>query len=165
MRQVLPPKIKNSTTEDTEVHRERRRAMNTTWMIRAIWGAGAVQVGIIAANVPMPGRLRVRERLAGVPNFVRQIFYVHWVYIIIVLGLFAALCFGFAPDLAGASALGRFLSGFMAAFWLLRILLQISYYDREIRRDNRVLDVLYLASLFMLVVILGMAALRPVFWT
>ena len=152
--------------------------MNTTWMIRAIWGAGAVQVGIMAANVvpnrllylrignvPLPGRLRVRARLASVPNFVRQIFYVHWVYIIIVLGLFAALCFGFAPDLAGASALGRFLSGFMAAFWLLRILLQISYYDREIRRDNRVLDVLYLASLFVLVVILGMAALRPVFWT
>ena len=139
--------------------------MHTTWMIRAIWGAGAVQVGIMAANVPLPGRLRVRERLASVPNFVRQIFYVHWVYIIIVLGLFAALCFGFAPDLAGASALGRFLSGFMAAFWLLRILLQISYYDREIRRDNRVLDVLYLTSLFVLVVILGMAALRPVFWT
>ena len=79
MRPGLPRKIKNSTTEDTEVHRERRRAMNTTWMIRAIWGAGAVQVGIMAANVPLPGRLRVRERLASVPNFVRQIFYVHWV--------------------------------------------------------------------------------------
>ena len=84
------------------------------------------------------GRLRVRERLAGVPRFVRQIFYVHWVYIVIVLGLFAALCFGFAPELAGASGLGRFLSGFMAGFWLLRIVLQIFYYDRRDRRENRV---------------------------
>jgi len=136
--------------------------MNTGWMIRAIWGAGAVHVGIMAANIPLPGRLRVRERLAGVPRFVRQIFYVHWVYIVIVLGMFAALCFGFAPELAGASGLGRFLSGFMAGFWLLRIVLQIFYYDREIRRENRVLDLLYLGSLIMLVVIFATAAVRPV---
>jgi len=127
-----------------------------------IWGAGLVHVGIIAANIPLPGRLRVREKLAGVPRFVRQIFYVHWVYIVIVLGMFAVLCFGFAPELAGASALGRFLSGFMTGFWLLRIVLQIVYYDREIRRANRNLDVLYLGSLIVLVVIFGMAAIRSV---
>ena len=130
-----------------------------TWMIRAIWGAGAVHVGIMAANIPLPRRLLVRERLAGVPRFVRQIFYVHWIYIVIVLGLFAALCFGFAPELAGASGLGRFLSGFMAAFWLLRIALQVFYYDREVRRENRGLDLIYLGALVVLVVILGMAAL------
>jgi hypothetical protein len=136
--------------------------MNATWMIRAIWAAGVVHVGIMAANIPLPGRLRVRERLAGVPRYIRQIFYVHWIYIVIVLGLFAALCLGFAPELAGASALGRFLSGFMAGFWLLRIVLQVFYYDREIRRENRVMDWMYLGSLIVLVGVFGMAALRPV---
>ncbi len=102
------------------------------------------------------------ERLAGVPLFVRQIFYVHWVYILIVLGLFAALCFGFAAELAGGNALGRFLSGFMAGFWLLRIVLQIFYYDREIRRENRGLDSMYLASLIVLVVVFGAAVVRVV---
>ena len=136
--------------------------MNAAWMIRAIWGAGLVQVGIMAANLPLPWRLRVRDRLAGVPRFVRQIFYVHWIYIVIVLGMFAALCFGFAPELSGASGLGRFLSGFMAGFWLLRIVLQIFYYEREIRRENRVLDIFYLGSLVVLVVVLGTAAVRPV---
>jgi hypothetical protein len=77
-----------------------------------IWAAGAVQVGIVLANVPLLGRLRVGERLAGVPRFLRQIVYVHWAYILIVVGMFAALCFGFAAELAGASGLGRFLSGF-----------------------------------------------------
>jgi hypothetical protein len=131
-----------------------------TWMIRAIWGAGAVHVGIMAANIPLPRRLLVRERLAGVPRFVRQIFYVHWVYIVIVLGLFAALCFGFAPELAGASALGRFLSGFMAGFWLLRIVLQVFYYDREVRRENQEFDCMYLGALAVRVGIFGIAALR-----
>jgi hypothetical protein len=135
--------------------------MNAEWMTRAIWGAGAVHLGIIAANVPLPGRLRVRERLAGVPRFVRQIFYVHWLYIVIVLGMFAALCFGFARELAGASAMGHFLSAFMATFWLLRIGLQVFYYDREIRRQNRVLDGLYLLSLVVLVLVFGTAAWRP----
>jgi hypothetical protein len=128
-------------------------------MTELIWAAGVVHVGIMVANIPLPGRLRVRERLAEVPRFVRQIFYVHWVYIIIVVGMFAALCFGFAPELAGATRLGRFLSGFMAAFWLLRIVLQIFYYDAEVRRENRGLDRLYVGSLIVLVVIFGIAAL------
>lgn len=136
--------------------------MSTLWIVRAIWAAGAVHVGIMAANIPLPGRLRVRERLAGVPRFLRQIFYVHWIYIVIVLGWFAALCFGFAGELAGGAGLGRFLSGFMAAFWLLRIGLQIFYYDPEIRRENRVLDTMYLGALVVLVVVFGVAALRPV---
>ena len=133
-----------------------------TWMIRAIWGAGVVHLGIVAANIPLPRRLLVRERLAGVPRFVRQIFYVHWVYIVIVLGLFAGLCFGFAPELAGTSRMGRFLSGFMAGFWLLRILLQVFYYDRGVRRENRGMDSLYLGALAVLVVVFGIAALRLV---
>jgi hypothetical protein len=136
--------------------------MNGTLMKEMIWGAGVVHLGIILANVPLPGRLRVRERLAGVPAYVRQIFYVHWVYIVIVLGMFAALCFGFASELAGASALGRFLSGFMAGFWLLRIVLQVFYYDREIRRENRVLDSMYLVALIVLVGVFGVAVVRPV---
>jgi UDP-N-acetylmuramyl pentapeptide phosphotransferase/UDP-N-acetylglucosamine-1-phosphate transferase len=134
--------------------------MNMELMKELIWGAGVVHVGIVAANIPLPRRLQVRERLAGVPRFLRQIFYVHWTYIVIVLGLFAALCFGFASDLAGGSALGRFLSGFIAAFWLLRIVLQLSYYDREIRRENRALDFLYVGSLAVLVAIFGIAAIR-----
>jgi hypothetical protein len=151
---------KASTTEDTEFHKVVPEVVMNTWMIRAIWGAGVVHLGIVAANIPLPRRLLVRERLAGVPRFVRQIFYVHWVYIVIVLGLFAALCFGFAPELAGATALGRLLSGFMAGFWLLRIVLQVFYYDREVRRENRGLDSLYLGALAVLVVVFGMATLR-----
>ena len=64
-------------------------------------------------------------------------------------------------ELAGASALGRFLSAFIAAFWLLRILLQCAYYDKEVRRGNRMMDLLYLVALALLVAIFGSAALWP----
>jgi hypothetical protein len=55
--------------------------------------------GIVAANIPLPGR--ARERLDGRSEICAQIFYVHWVYIVIVVGMFAALCFRFAAELAG----------------------------------------------------------------
>jgi hypothetical protein len=135
---------------------------SATWMIWSIWAAGFVHAGIVAANIPLPGRLQVRKHLTGIPKFIRQIFYVHWVYIVIVVGLFAALCFAFAPELAGQTSLGRFLSGFIAAFWLLRIALQVFYYDPEARKENRGLDLLYIGSLLLIVLVFGIAALRPV---
>ncbi len=124
-------------------------------------GSGRSAVGHHCRECSFAGEVARSRALGRSAAFVRQIFYVHWVYIVIVLGMFAALCFRFGRELAGATSMGRFLSGFMAAFWLLRIALQILYYDREIRRENRVLDALYLVALFVLVVVFGAAALRP----
>jgi hypothetical protein len=131
--------------------------MNT--MVDAIRVAGCIHLGIIAANVPLPDRLQVRRHLAETPRFIRQIFYVHWVYIVLVLGLFSVLCLAFPFELAGGSELGVFLSAFIAAFWLLRVVLQWTYYDREVRRANRVLDAMYGFALLALVVIFSLAAL------
>ena len=50
----------------------------------------------------------------------------------------------------------------MAGFWLLRIVLQIFYYDREIRRENWGLDLMYVGSLIALVVVFGVAVVMPV---
>jgi hypothetical protein len=129
---------------------------------RMIWPAGAIQTGIVLVNGVPPGRLRVRENVKSLPIFLRQIFYVHWIYIVLTVGLFSALCFGCARDLAGASALGRFLSGFMGGFWLLPVALQWFYYDQEVRRANGWLDALYLASLIALSFIFARAVFAPV---
>jgi hypothetical protein len=68
--------------------------------VHLLWIAGAIHAGIVLANIPLPHRLRVRENLQSVPVFLRQIFYVHWFYIVLIVGLFSALCFAFARDLA-----------------------------------------------------------------
>ena len=135
--------------------------MTSVIEVRLIWAAGAIHAGIVVANIPLPSRLRVRENLAAVPSFLRQIFYVHWLYIVAVVGFFSALCFAFARDLAGANKLGRFLSAFMAMFWLSRLLLQWFYYDAGVRRANRRLDAIYGLSLLALVAIFGWSAIRP----
>ena len=129
--------------------------------IRAIELAGVIHIAIILANIPLPGKLQVRKHLNGVPRFIQQVFYVHWIYIVLVLGLFAALCLGFAPTLAGGTALGRFLSAYLAGFWLLRIILQCFYYDKEVRRANALLDGLYVIALVTLVGIFGWTTFAP----
>ncbi len=134
----------------------------TDWSaVRLIWLAGCIHVGIVLVNVPLPGQLHVREGMESVPAFLRQIFYVHWLYIVLTVAFFGSLCFGFASELAGRSVLGRFLSCFMAGFWLLRIFLQTFYYDREVRHAHRALDVLYISSLLILTGIFGSFAIHP----
>ncbi len=136
--------------------------MTVDTAIHLVWIAGAIHAGIVLANAALPGRLRVPDNLKSLPVFLCQIFYVHWIYIVIVVGFFSAFCFGFARDLAGATPLGRFLSAFLCGFWLLRIFLQGLYYDRELRRANRVLDSLYLVSLIALTGIFGFVSIHPV---
>jgi len=98
-------------------------------LVEAIRVAGVIQLVIIAVNLLLPGRLRVREQLATAPRLIRQIFYAHWAYIVLLLGLFSALCLAFPAELAGACGLGRFLSAFLATFWLSRLAVQWAYYD------------------------------------
>ena len=134
--------------------------MNSDLTSKFIWIAGGIQAGIVFANFLLPRMLRVRDGAISLPPFLKQVFYVHWVFIVIVVGFFSVLSFGFAHELSGASALGRFLSAFMAGFWLLRIVLQWFYYDPVTRHQHRFLDTLYTSSLIALVGIFAMAALH-----
>lgn len=136
--------------------------MTADTAIHLVWIAGAIHAGIVLANAALPGRLRIRENLRSLPVFLQQIFYVHWIYIVLVVGFFSALCFEFARDLAGASTLGRFLSAFICGFWMLRIFLQCLYYDRDLRRANHLFDSLYVSSLIALTAIFGFVAVHPV---
>ena len=128
-------------------------------LIPWLWAAGAVQLVIMAANFVLPGKLRCSENLTRVSPMIRSVFVVHWVYIVLVLCIFSSLCFWFAPELAGASHLGRYLSAVIAVFWLLRIPIQLFFYDPEIRRQNRFGDVLFLFFFSYLGVVFSAAAL------
>jgi len=128
-------------------------------LVILIWMAGTVQMAILAANFAVPGKLHCRENLARVSPMIRSVFIVHWVYILMMIAIFSAICFGFAPELAGGSRLGRFLSAAMALFWLPRIPIQLFVYDRELRRNNRLGDVAILAAFSFIALVFGAAAL------
>jgi hypothetical protein len=129
------------------------------FLIPYLWVAGVMQLVIIASNFALPNRLRCRENLASVSPMIRAVFVVHWFYIVLVIGIFTSLCFWFTPELAGASRLGRFLAATMAGFWLLRIPIQLFFYDPKIRRQNRLADVTFLLTFSYLGIVFSAAAL------
>jgi hypothetical protein len=132
---------------------------NMRALIPWLWAAGVLQLVIIAANLVLPKKLRCRENLSRVSPMVREVFIVHWVYIVLVLGIFTSLSFWFAPELAGASRLGRYLSAVIAVFWLLRVPIQLFFYDPELRKQNRFGDVIFLLAFSFLGVVFSIAAL------
>ena len=70
-----------------------------------LWMAGAIQLLDVVVNLALPRTIQCRENLARVSPLVRQVFIVHWFYILLVLVIFGAACLLFAPDLAGGSPL------------------------------------------------------------
>jgi hypothetical protein len=130
-------------------------------LLLLLWLAGLVQIAIASANIFLPRRLKYQENLKRVAPIIRQIFVVHSVYIVGVLLLFATLTLGFASELASGHGLGRFLAAGIAVFWLFRAPVQLLYYDRTLRRTNRLLDVAFTAAAIFLTVAYGAAAFLP----
>jgi hypothetical protein len=124
-----------------------------------LWAAAAVQLAICAANFLLPRKLKYRENLSRVSPIIRQVFFVHSVYIVGVVALFASATFAFASELASGHGLGRFLAAAIALFWLCRVPVQLLYYDSELRRSNRLGDAAFSAAALFLAAAYGLAAL------
>jgi heme O synthase-like polyprenyltransferase len=129
------------------------------YLIPLIWIAGAIQLLDVVANLAVPGKLRSRENLMRVSPILRQVFWSHWFYIMFVLVMFSMMCFFFAPDLAGNSTIGRFLSIALAVFWVLRVPIQVYWFDAEFRRRNRAADVCFVVSSMYLAVVFVFASM------
>lgn len=126
-----------------------------------IYVAGVLQLLVASANVFAFGKFRYLEHLRNVPLVMRQVFLVQNAYLMLVQGGSALLCFIFAGELTSGQTLGVALAGFLAVFWGLRVLLQVFYYDRELRRANRLFDLLFLVGDGYLAVVFSLAAMLP----
>jgi hypothetical protein len=126
-----------------------------------IYVAGALHLLVASANVFAFGKFYYLEHFRNVPLIIRQVFLVQNAYIMLVQVSLALLCFFFAGELISGQPLGLALAGFLAFFWGSRVLLQLFYYDRELRRANRLFDVLFLLGDGYLAVVFALAALLP----
>jgi len=86
----------------------------------------------------------------------RQVFIVHCVFLLACVVGMALLCL-IKPEWLLDDGLGRAAVGFMALFWGLRVLVQFFYYEKSIKRQYPIFNVLftlaflYLGSLFSLI--------------
>lgn len=125
----------------------------TIWLLRL---AGVMCAGLVGANFVAAPRLGYGRSLRNAEPVVRQIFYVHCGYIVMLITGLAVLCLGW-PELLLERGMGRVVSAFFTIFWLSRVVVQLTYYDRDLRRKERGWDVFFLGVFLSLGVIFAAA--------
>lgn len=85
--------------------------------------------GLIAAGLLMPRTVHLHQHLAGLPPFIRQLFWVYYSFIGLCLVGFGLGTFLLAEDLASGTPLARAACGFLAVFWTLRWVAATAVFD------------------------------------
>lgn len=134
--------------------------MDTLLIENALRLAGTMLTGLVVANFVAAKRWDYAGNLAGASVIVRQVFHVHCAYIISMIAALAVLCLGW-PHLLMEDGMSRILSAFFALYWLSRVVVQITYYDKGMRRDDRAWDLFFLGVFLTLALIFGLAAIQP----
>jgi hypothetical protein len=89
-----------------------------------------LQLGIAVLNLFLVPLLKWKDELARVPLLLREVFQVHAWFISITITIFGIITCRFADELAtGSNLLGRWLAVSIGLFWLIRTVLQVSYYS------------------------------------
>jgi len=125
-----------------------------------LWVAAVLQWLVASSNLFAAWIFAYRRELAKLSPFVREVFIVQNIYIVTTVAMFGVVSIVFTPELAGGSALGRFLSGFLAIFWGGRIIIQLFFYDQEVKRSRPIANLVFLATFIYLCGVFAVACLR-----
>lgn len=89
-----------------------------------LFAAGVGQLGVLIASALVPVRLKWSEELAPLPVLVRQLFWVYGGYVVMGIVVLGVTCLFNAGELAAGGRLARWVCGYGALFWGVRLSLQ-----------------------------------------
>jgi hypothetical protein len=125
--------------------------------------AGIAQLGVLFASALVPLRLNWKEELAGLKRLHRQMYWVYGGYVVLAIIAFGLMSLLYADELAAGGGLARFICGYVAVFWGIRVGLQAVFDVKEhltawwLTAGYHTLTVMFVAF----TLIYGYAALRP----
>lgn len=91
--------------------------------------AAGVQLLILIASALTPRILNWRNNLAVLHPFLRKLFWVYGVFIVMAIIGFAALTFRHTDAMVAREPVARSLCAFIAVFWGARLFVQIAIFD------------------------------------
>ncbi len=103
--------------------------MNTLNLTLALQIAGLLHLGLLCAGAMMPAVVGMRSHLTTLPPFIRQLFWVYYLFIGLCLVSFGTISVTLAPALAAGGNLARGFCLFLAAFWTLRLIAATFVFD------------------------------------
>jgi hypothetical protein len=113
---------------------------------------GWAQVALVIGSLAIPKILNWKQELAKVQPLIKQMFWTYAAYILVINLYFGLLSILDYNDISNGSQLSMLITGFIAIYWISRILIQFLYFDRTnfpTGRWNRLGEVV-LVMLFVL---------------
>ena len=124
--------------------------------------AAALQLLILIASAVTPRVLNWRENLAALHPFLRRLFWVYGVFIVMIIMAFAILTFVHVAAMANREPVARSVCALIAIFWGMRLLVQTAIFDPRPFLTNWIYKTGYhaLTEIFaFLTIVYGKAAL------
>jgi hypothetical protein len=94
-------------------------------------------LGLLAAGLVMPSVVGLRQHIATLPKFIRQLFWVYYAFIGLSLVCFGLGTFFLAEQLAAGTPLARAVCGFHALFRSVRLIAGTFVFDLRPYVTNR----------------------------
>lgn len=91
--------------------------------------AGLLHFGVLTASACVPRGLNWRENLAPLHPFLRRLFWVYGVFIVLVIIGFGTLTLINSNGMAAGEATAKSLCAFICVFWLARLAVQVFVFD------------------------------------
>ena len=93
--------------------------------------AGIAQIALALGSISIPQILNWKDKLTETDPLIRQIFWVYACYILVMNLSWGLLSVFNYKELASGSRLGTVITGFIALYWISRLLIQFFYFDRS----------------------------------
>jgi hypothetical protein len=103
--------------------------MNAATLTTLLILAGVCHFGILLASALTPRVLDWRGELARVSPLSRHVVWTHGVFIVLTIIDFGVITVTNAAALAAGSTLARWFCGYVAVFWLSRLVVQLFIFD------------------------------------
>lgn len=129
-----------------------------------IFLAGLLHFGVLLASALVPRVLDWKAELSKLQPLLRHLIWVHGAYIVLIIIAFGVISTANVRELASGTLLARSMCGFIAIFWLIRLILQFALFDAQPYLTSSLLKLGYhgLTVVFtILVLTCGLAAVVP----
>ena len=103
--------------------------MTTTTLTNLLLLGGVCHFGILIASALVPRVLDWKGELQRLSPLSRHLVWTHGAFIVLTIVAFGVISVANAATLAGGTSLARWFCGFVAAFWLARLGIQLFLFD------------------------------------
>src|SRR5690349_14128540 len=95
----------------------------------ALVTAGVLHLVPLSAGLTVPRVLRLNRELSRLDPLTRQLIWVHGTFIVVTILAFGLITVTSAESMLQGTPLAAGIAAFIGLFWLLRLLIQLFYFD------------------------------------